>query len=407
VNLVKPKVAVLGQGYVGLPLSIAAQTMGWQVIGIDINESRVIQLKEGLSYIEDVSDDELQLALKNGFSPSDDLHELRDCEIVVVCVPTPLSGDGTPDLAPLKAAAEAIAKYASPNTLIISESTSFPGTLRSFIPSVIKNLNSNSKFLYSVAPERVDPGNSKWSYRNTPRLISGLTQEATIKTLDFYSTFCDEVIVVSSPEVAEFSKLLENSFRQVNIALINELVPLARSLNLDIFEVIQAADSKPYGFMKFLPGVGVGGHCIPVDPMYLSWTAKQKGEMTSLIDAAQRVNDHMPLYVANLVEKRALNSKSEILVIGLSYKAGVADLRESASIKLIERLRSQFENVNWWDEEVGIWNNQLPVDLNIKFNVVVITQIVSNPEILEVISKADQVIDCTGHFKKLPNVEVF
>ena len=403
----KSKIAILGQGYVGLPLAIAAQSSGWQVTGIDIDQSRISQLKRGVSYIEDVSDVELQGAIKEGFTPSHELSDLAHCEIIVICVPTPLSDVGQPDLDAIKSASEAIANYASEKALIINESTSYPGTIREFIPSVIRKSRPNSDFLYSVAPERVDPANLTWNYQNTPRLISGLSEAATKKTYEFYSSFCDKVIVVSSPEVAEFSKLLENSFRLVNIALVNELVPLAKALNVDIFEVIRAADTKPYGFMKFLPGIGVGGHCIPVDPMYLSWTACEQGLQSNLIDTAHEINSYMPLYVSELVRKRLTNTKSKILVTGLSYKTGVVDIRESPSVKLVKKLQSEFENVSWWDEKIKTWNNQVVSRLEEDFEIVVVTQKVSDSKVLEVIHRTTRVIDCTGTLKGLSNVETF
>ena len=325
---------------------------------------------------------------------------MRDCEIVVVCVPTPLSGDGTPDLASLKAAAEAIAKYASPNTLIISESTSFPGTLRSFIPSVIKNLNPNSKFLYSVAPERVDPGNSKWSYRNTPRLISGLTQEATIKNLDFYSTFCDELVEVSSPEVAEAAKLFENTFRQVNIALVNELAQISHALGINVRETLDAANTKPYGFMKFSPSAGVGGHCIPVDPSYLAHLALENGVRATFIERANEVNLEMPRYIAKRVADDnggSLKGK-KVLVAGVAYKPNVADTRETPAEHLIEALNEMGALVTWSDSVVGSWQGKESSPLTGADVAIVVTKHDEVSE-AEIMSAAPYVFDTTGRVK--------
>ena len=394
-------------GYVGLPLAIAAQKAGWKIFGLDTNHSRVDQLRNGSSYVEDVSNEVLKSALSKGFTPSTDFSIISECSIVVICVPTPLSESGEPDLSFLLKATASVAAFANSGTLVINESTSFPRTVRDLIPNEISAVREDLQLLYAVAPERVDPANSSWNYRNTPRLVSGLTAEATELARNFYASFCDQVVIVSSPEVAELSKLIENSFRQVNIALMNELVPIAKALNVDIFEVIRSATSKPYGFMPFYPGVGVGGHCIPVDPMYLSWAANKFGFKTSLIDAAQKINNLMPHYVAKLAVTTRTSTANKVLVVGLSYKPGVADLRESPSVELIKLLNSEFEYVDFWDGIVENWNGEIRSKLIDKYDLVIVTQRVVDEDVLAAISSAERVIDCTGQFTSLPNVETF
>ena len=401
------KVAILGMGYVGLPLAIAAQESSLNVIGIDRNEERVAQLLAGESYIEDVSNAELASALTKGFLPTSDASLLSECEVIVICVPTPVDENNQPVLGSIVDASEMIANFAQSGALIINESTSFPGTVSSFIPSVISRIRPELDFDFAVAPERVDPGNHNWNYRNTPRLVSGVSERAKERARGFYSAFCNNVVTVSTPEVAELSKLLENTFRQVNIALVNQLVPFAKELNVDIFEVIEAAATKPYGFMPFYPGIGVGGHCIPVDPMYLYWSASQKNLDMSLIDSAQKINDAMPEYVGRLVERMKLSVQSSILVVGLAYKPGVSDLRESPSLELIRNLNAQFTKINWWDEVVKSWNGESPSDLKREFDLIVLTHKVKDKEVLNAIFKAKYVLDCTGQFRGQSNVQIF
>jgi UDP-N-acetyl-D-glucosamine dehydrogenase len=400
-------VVVIGLGYVGLPLSLAAKNAGWDVIGLDSNIEIVNKLQESLSHVEDVSNEQLSKALQDGFRIESDPKCIRAADIIIICVPTPIDLQGRPELKSLESAVEAIARYAKSETLVINESTSFPGTVREFIPGVVKKISPHLQLLYATAPERVDPGNQMWNYKNTPRIISGLTEAAGEKAHDFYSSFCHSVIRVSKPEVAELSKLLENSFRQVNIALVNELVPIAKSLNIDIFEVISAAASKPYGFMAFYPGVGVGGHCIPVDPMYLSWAAKKLGKESKLIDIAQEINDKMPEYVARRVINLNLPATSKVLIVGLSYKSGIADLRESPSVELFELLQIKIENLEWWDEKILEWKGKLRSELKGKFDLVIVTHKVSNSKVEDIIKRANMVIDCTGSYKGFPNIESF
>jgi UDP-N-acetyl-D-glucosamine dehydrogenase len=402
---IKDSVAILGQGYVGLPLAMAAQEAGWNVYGLDLSEERVRRLRMGQSFIEDVSDEKLQSALAKGYTPTSNFAVLGEVSIAVVCVPTPLDSENQPDLSPLESAVRTIASYAKEGTLIINESTSFPSTVREIIPKVVAEVNPELKLLYAVAPERVDPGNAEWGYRETPRLVGGLTEEATNRAVDFYSSFCNHVVRVESPEIAEFSKVLENSFRQVNIALVNELIPLARELNVSLFDVIEAASTKPYGFMPFWPGVGVGGHCIPIDPMYLAWLAKSKGSPISLIEQAQMVNQGTPTEVWKQIKKLCLAQHSSVLQVGIAYKPRVSDVRESPSVELFEFVSSFFSRAQWWDSSIEEWNGTARSTLDEDFDLVIVTHRIGNDKVEASLKKAKVVIDCTGQYRHLPNVQ--
>ena len=341
------KVSIIGQGYVGLSLAAAASKAGHSVIGFDVNVDLVNSLAAGKSHVEGISDSELS-GLAN-YRATADASEIDGSDVVVIAVPTPLNEDRKPELKYLISACEVIAKNLKKPALIINESTSYPGTLRNLIAKQIES-SSGLGHLYAVSPERVDPGNEIWNQTNTPRLVSGLTEEATTKASDFYKTFCAHVVAVSSPEVAEAAKLFENTFRQVNIAIVNELAQISHGLNIDVREVLDAAATKPFGFMKFNPSLGVGGHCIPVDPSYLSFAAEKVGIEASFIDLANEINLEMPSYVANIISNAigGLNGK-KVLIAGLAYKANVSDLRESPSILLIDALVALGADIYWHD----------------------------------------------------------
>ncbi len=396
-------VAIIGQGYVGLPLSIAATNAGWRVYGIDLEKWKIDSLKDGHSYVEDVSDHELLKALREGFTPTSDYACLGEASIAIICVPTPIDHESKPDLQPLISAVKKIGEFASPGTLVINESTSYPTTVRQLIPSIVKGIDENLELLYAVAPERVDPGNKSWSYQRTPRLVSGLTPEATTRAISFYSTFCENVVEVSTPEIAEFSKVLENSFRQVNIALVNELAPLARLVGISIFDVVEAASTKPYGFMPFWPGVGVGGHCIPVDPMYLSWFAQQNGMNLHLIESAQSINTMQPSKVAKLITEQNLREDSQILILGIAYKAGSKDLRESPSLELFKQISAKYPKVEWWDESITSWNGTVRSKLAYEYDLIVVTHPIKSEEVSDSLRRAKKIIDCTGKIRGMQN----
>lgn len=327
------KVSIIGQGYVGLSLAASAAKAGHEVIGFDVNSDLVESLSSGISHVEGV-----EIAGLTGYQATDDASLINGSDVVVIAVPTPLNTERKPDLSYLIAACKTIGQNLSKKALIINESTSFPGTLRNLISKQIEEI-SELGHLFAASPERVDPGNHVWNQSNTPRLVSGLTDDATETAAKFYSDFCKHVVKVSSPEVAETAKLFENTFRQVNIAMVNELAQISHGLDIDVREVLDAAATKPFGFMKFNPSLGVGGHCIPVDPSYLSFAAENVGIEASFIELAKEINLEMPSYVANRITNAVGSLKGKkVLVAGLSYKANVSDLRESPSLLLIDAL---------------------------------------------------------------------
>lgn len=393
------KVAVIGQGYVGLPIALSAAKGGFDVVGFDTNRDIVENLNAGNSHIADIQDSLLLSYLEIGcYRATSDPSELSDAEVIVIAVPTPLDSNRNPDLSFLLSACKIIGKNLQVEALIINESTSFPGTLRNIISKQISEVSSK-EHLYAISPERVDPGNRDWKIGNTPRLISGLTDEATRKARQFYESFCENIIEVSTPEVAEAAKLFENTFRQVNIALVNELALISRSLGISVREVLDAADTKPYGFMKFNPGLGVGGHCIPVDPSYLAFAARNSGSDADFIELANKVNLQMPKKIVERIklENYGTLAGKKILVCGISYKPGVSDVRESPSIELIKLLRAEGADVSWHDPVVATYDNQTSVLLSGSKYAVTILAIRHKEMDLDLIAKtADYVFDCLG-----------
>jgi UDP-N-acetyl-D-glucosamine dehydrogenase len=395
------KIAIIGQGYVGLPLSLNFAQKGINVLGFDIDEIRTKSLNLGISHIEDVADKDLKAAISKGtYTASSDESDISDCEAVIIAVPTPLNDARLPDLSYVISASEMIGKSLSKSALIINESTSYPGTLRNEIAvTLAKNSKPGLKHLYSVSPERVDPGNKNWNISNTPRLIAGITPEATIKTKELYSKICENIIEVSSPEVAESAKLFENTFRQVNIALVNEFALIMNAMGIPANEAIDAAATKPYGFMKFSPGLGVGGHCIPVDPSYLAYVATIAGIQPRFIELANKVNLQMPAAIMGIIKSQnggSLKGKS-ILVCGVSYKPNVADTRETPAKLLIEELKAAGAEVSWHDPVVENWNGQKSVTLGQKKYDSTIITLHHDIFDYEAISKSTEYLfDCLG-----------
>jgi UDP-N-acetyl-D-glucosamine dehydrogenase len=387
------RVAIIGQGYVGLTIAVGAAGAGHNVVGFDVNADLVKALNSGESHIEGISDSALKSLLSNNtYTASTDASSVNGCEVIVIAVPTPLTESREPDLSFVHAAVELIQNNVKTPTLVINESTSYPGTLRKEIAARINGI----QHLYASSPERVDPGNNKWGTKNTPRLIGGLTAEAVSKAKEFYSSFCDTVIEVSSPEVAEAAKIFENTFRQVNIALVNEFAQIADALGISGREVLDAAATKPYGFMEFNPGPGVGGHCIPVDPTYLAYVANEVGVPATFIKRANEVNLAMPAYVVKRVISGAggsIKGKS-VVVVGVSYKANVADTRETPAASIIDLLREAGAAVSWHDPLVGSWRGESSADLGACDVAVVVTKhhVVSVADI----KKSSYVFDCTG-----------
>ena len=393
-----PKVAIIGQGYVGLTIAAFASKVN-QVIGFDKNQKVVDNLNKGFSHIEGVSNVALRNALDTGnYQASKNEVDISSADIVIIAVPTPLDQDRKPDLTYIESACKTIAENVNRPLLIINESTSFPGTLRNFIKPLIEKLSANKfEHLYAISPERVDPGRLDWDQRNTPRLFAGLTTEASKKTRDFYSTFCDNLVEVSSPEVAEAAKLFENTFRQVNIALVNEFAQIAHALGISVHETLEAANTKPYGFMKFNPSAGVGGHCIPVDPSYLAHVAEGLGVPATFIERANEVNLEMPKYVVSRVAADnggSLKGKS-VQVIGVAYKPNVADTRETPAELVIEELKRQGAIVTWHDAVVGSWHGEDSTALGGSELAIVVTlhDAVDKNAVLE---SASYVFDTTG-----------
>jgi UDP-N-acetyl-D-glucosamine dehydrogenase len=380
------KIAIIGQGYVGRSIAQAAVGAGHLVVGFDTNSEVISSLK-----------------ISGDFKGTSDASSIGDAEVIVIAVPTPLDRERKPDLSAVKAACKTIIENFEKPVLVINESTSYPGTLRNEIAAVIEKATGLGH-MYASSPERVDPGNEKWTQKNTPRLLAGLTPEATVLARKFYSSFCDEIIDVSTPEVAETAKLFENTFRQVNIALVNEFAQISEALDIPTREVLDAAATKPFGFMSFQPGAGVGGHCIPVDPSYLAYVAENVGVPAEFIKRANQVNLGMPAYVVSRVAKDVGSLKGKkVVVIGVSYKTNVSDTREAPAALVIEELKKQGAEVSWHDPVVGKWNGQSSIELK-GFDVAIV--VTKHDAVSEAAIKASApyVFDCTGSIKGVAGI---
>jgi UDP-N-acetyl-D-glucosamine dehydrogenase len=351
-------IGVVGIGYVGLPLVVAFAEAGDRVVALDIDPLKVSALAAGESYIEDIPSERLRAVLSK-IRATHRYADLAQAEAVLICVPTPLSSNREPDLGPLDASAQSLAQVLQPGQLVVLESTTYPGTTRERLVPMLEatGLSVGRDVNVAFSPERVDPGRTDFTLRNTPKVIGGVTSTCADRAAELYGRVCDRVVRVSTPEAAELTKLLENIFRSVNIALVNELAMLTDRMGIDIWEVVDAASTKPYGFMRFEPGPGMGGHCLPVDPFYLTWRAREFQMSTEFIELAGKVNQYMPYHCAERVE-RALNDVtkpvkgSQILILGASYKAGIGDIRESPSLRIIEVLIERGATVSYHDELV-------------------------------------------------------
>lgn len=341
------KVVVIGQGYVGLPVAMAAVNAGFSVVGIDLDRSRVGALERSVSYVDDVTDDELRAARNSGrYLATTNYEDAHGFEVAVITVPTPLR-DSLPDLQYIESSGASLAPLVTSGSTVILESTTYPGTTDELLVPILEagsGLTAGSDFHVGYSPERIDPGNQVWTFTKTPKVVSGVTPESLERVESFYAKLVDTTVPVAGTREAEMSKLLENTFRHVNIALVNELAVFANQLGVDVWEAIRAASTKPFGFMKFTPGPGVGGHCLPVDPSYLSWQVRQKlGQSFRFVELANDINDHMPSYVVTRLI-RALNRReravkgARILLVGLSYKKNSGDTRESPSLKVAQLL---------------------------------------------------------------------
>lgn len=356
------KIGVVGLGYVGLPVAVAFAEAGEQVIGMDVDENKIEMLRAGRSWVEDVPEEAIgrQAGTDGSLTGTTDYSDLAGCDAFIVCVPTPLTNSREPDLQYLEATADALAELVKPGALVVLESTTYPGTTRELLAERIGagGLAPGTDFHMAFSPERIDPGRTDHTLRTTPKLVGGLTPACTERARDLYERICDEVIVLSSPEAAETAKLLENIFRSVNIALVNELGQLCERLGIDVWEVIDAAATKPFGFMRFNPGPGMGGHCLPVDPFYLAFKAREHGFYPEFIELAGKINQSQPLWCVRRIE-HALNEAelavngSRILILGVSYKGGVGDTRESPALKIIGLLRELGAEIAYHDPHVS------------------------------------------------------
>jgi UDP-N-acetyl-D-glucosamine dehydrogenase len=394
------KVAIIGQGYVGLTISAFAASK-YDVVGFDSSQRIVEQLNKGISHIEGVDSAVIaKWASEGRYRATVNGADIKGADIVVIAVPTPLTKDRKPDMSFIEAACKTIADNIDRTVLIINESTSFPGTVRNFIKPLIEKLSANKfEHMYAISPERVDPGRGDYNQKNTPRLYAGLTPEASVATRDFYSSFCDELVEVSSPEVAEAAKLFENTFRQVNIALVNEFAQIAHKLGVSVHETLEAADTKPYGFMRFNPSAGVGGHCIPVDPTYLAHVAEQLGAPSTFIERANEVNLEMPLYIVDRVQADnggSLKGK-KVVVVGVAYKPNVADVRETPAEIVIDELRKRGADVTWHDDVVGSWRGESSSVM--AGDIAVVVTLHASVDVAKVLASAPYVFDTTGKIK--------
>jgi len=348
----------------------------FKVIGIDKNIDKVNLLKSGITEIDGIEKSKLLESINVfGLQISNDYSEIKNSEIVLICVPTPLDSCSKPDLTYVEIAAKSVAPYIKQGTLIILESTVEPGTTRNFLLPIIEGGSGldRSEFLIAFSPERIDPLNDKWNIKNTPKLVSGFTEEACQKAIDFYANFIDKLVKCDSLEIAETSKLLENSFRLVNISFINEFSIFCNALGIEVEKVISAAETKPYGYMPFYPGAGVGGHCIPIDPIYLANSANRIGTPLRMVELADQINNELPKYFVIRAQDRigSLVGK-KVLVIGISYKPNIFDIRESPVLNLIIELKKQGAKVSWHDDLVKEWNGEKSVTLNDDFDLAIL-----------------------------------
>ena len=401
------RIGIVGLGYVGLPLGVAFAEEGHSVVGLDVAAHRVEAVNAGDSYIEDIPSERLG-ALGEQLRATTRYADLANCDAVIIAVPTPLTANREPDLGPLIGSARSLAGVLQKGQLVLLESTTYPGTTRETLVPLLEEsgLAAGTDFNVGFSPERVDPGRTDYTLRNTPKVVGGLTPECHRRAVELYREVCDNIVEVSTPEAAELTKLLENVFRSVNIALVNELAILCDRMGIDIWEVVEAAATKPYGFMRFDPGPGMGGHCLPVDPFYLAWRAREFDTQTEFIELAGEVNQAMPYFCVERIT-RGLNTQakavngSRVVIFGVSYKAGVGDLRESPALKIMRLLRELGADVVYHDEHVpelhGFDLESLPFDESLDgADAAVIVTAHPGVDIQALVDRAPLVIDFRG-----------
>jgi UDP-N-acetyl-D-glucosamine dehydrogenase len=400
----KRDIAVIGAGYVGLPLAQTFADSGQKVVIVDVAQSVVDIVNRGESHIKDVSSEELRPHVESGaITATTDFAEVRDADAILIAVPTPLSRQREPDLSYVESAARSVAPYLREGHIVVLESTTYPGTTREVVQPILEKesgLNAGNGFHLAFSPERVDPGNEKWSTKTTPKIVGGVDKESTDAAAEIYGRAIDTVHTVSTPEAAELTKLLENIFRSVNIALVNELAQLCDRMDIDVWEVVGAAATKPFGFMSFQPGPGLGGHCIPIDPFYLTWKAREYDFTTRFIELAGEVNQNMPYFCRSVVSQ-ALNhgaqkslSGAKILVLGVAYKADIDDMRESPAEKLIHLLKIAGANVDYHDPHVKEFDGMRSVDLTPEdYDCVTIVTAHSSIDYADVVRRGNVIVD--------------
>jgi UDP-N-acetyl-D-glucosamine dehydrogenase len=399
----RPHVAIIGAGYVGVPLARVFADAGRTVVLVDVKQELVDALNRGESHIEDVPSDTLRPHVDAGrISATTDYDALREADAIVIALPTPLSKQREPDLSVIVTAVDELAKRLRKGQLVVLESTTYPGTTRECILPALERtgLRVGEDFHLAFSPERVDPGNGEWKTENVPKVVGGITESCTRRAAELYADAVETVHDVSSPEAAELTKLLENIFRSVNIALVNELAQLCDRMRIDVWEVVEAAATKPFGFMSFKPGPGLGGHCIPVDPFYLTWKAREYGFYTEFVELAGKVNENMPYYCRSLIsqalnhgKQRSLNG-SKVLVLGVAYKADIGDVRESPALKLMELLRNAGSDVSYHDPHVPSLNGERSVALEPgKYDCVAIVTAHSEIDYEQLVEDAQLVVD--------------
>lgn len=407
------RLGVLGVGYVGLPLLQEAAAQGMRPVGFDTSARVVTDLTAGRSHVDDISDREVAEMIKRGFTATTDPTDLASCTVFVICVPTPLSPAGGPDLASVIASANTLANVLKPGDLVVLESTTYPGTTEELVSPLLaaSGLTPGRDFCLAFSPERIDPGNSLFGFRNTPKVVGGIDVRSTQAAARFYAKLCDTVVLANGAREAELAKLLENTYRHVNIALVNEMVQFSHAMNVDLWDAIRCASTKPFGFHPFYPGPGVGGHCIPIDPNYLSHRVRsQLGQAFRFVELAQEINNGMPDYVARRIQDQ-LNDQhkalagSAVLVLGVTYKADIGDQRETPAIPLVRTLLRKGAVVSYWDPYVDDWridgeSIQRVVDVPLpdqsKFDALVLLQQHSDLDIDRLKPWSDRLLDTRG-----------